>query len=783
MHFSISIFYNKQIHPRIKYIWQKYRSFNRGMKQKPRYLRVLYFSAKIIFWLLIYLLAVDSNILWLFGRSPKLHDLNNPRLEIASELFSSDGNLIGRYFDKNRTPVTYNELSPLLVKTLIATEDQRFYKHSGIDIKSSLSVFWYMAKGKKRGASTITQQLVKNLFKTRSNYSRGLLGHVPIVSTIIYKTKEWINALKIELFYEKHEIISMYLNTVDFGSNSYGIHTAAKVFFDTIPARLNETQCATLVGMLKAPTYYSPVLNPKNCLNRRNVVFGQMLKHNIITKNQYDSLCLRPLGLNINAGYEDENTGYLSNSVARYLRDWLKENGYDLYQDGLKIYTTIDSRLQNYAETATLEQMKVLQRSFDNYLGKNDPWQDEHGKPIPGFEDEIIKQEKTYHKLYKIFKGNTDSINYHLNLKHRMKVFTWKGDKDTSFSHIDSLKYFNRFLHGSLISMDPENGAILTWIGDINYNYFKFDHVKQSRRQPGSTFKTFLYTAAIDNGYAPCDEITDSPVSIEYTENGEKKTWSPQNVTCKFTGDTVTLKHAFARSINSVAIKLTKELGWQKVMEYAKKMGITSKLNNVPSVAIGSSDVSLYELVNAYCPIVNGGYHVEPMLVTSIIDKEGKIVKEFQPEKTRVLTEETAFLMVQMLRGGLTEPKGTTQALFSYDLFRSKIEFGGKTGTSQNYSDGWFVGVTPKIIGGAWVGGEYRSVHFRSNKQGEGCHTALPIFGRYMEKVLHDPKYDYLKVAFPKPKEKISKYYSCHTKLKKDTIPTDSIAPDTLSLQ
>lgn len=749
------------------------------MKQKPSWLKALYLAGKVCFWIFIFLIAVDMNFFWLFGRSPKLRDLNNPQLEIASELYSADSVLIGRYFDKNRTPVKYEEISPLLIKTLVATEDQRFYNHHGFDIRSSISVFWYMAKGKRRGGSTITQQLVKNLFKTRSNYSKGLLGYIPVIRTVIYKTKEWINALKIEMFYNKEEILTLYLNTVDFGSNTFGIHTAASVYFSTLPANLTETQCATLVGMLKAPTYYNPVGNPKNSLERRNVVLGLMQEHGIISDNQLDSLKKLPLGLVYNPGTAEENAGYFSDAVARYLKAWLKENGYNLYRDGLKIYTTLDSRLQAYAETATKDQVKQIQRNFDQYIGQNDPWQDEKGQAIPGFIDDLIKQKKIYKQLYKRFGGNTDSIQYYLNAKHRMKVFTWKGEKDTSFSHLDSLRYFNRFLHGSLVSMNPENGHILTWVGDINYDYFKFDHVKQAKRQPGSTFKTFIYTAAIDNGYGPCDEITDSPVSIKYTENGEEKIWSPQNVSCEFTGDTVTLKHAFARSINSVAVKMTKELGWHKIIDYAHKMGITSKLPDVPSVAIGSSDVSLFELVNAYCPIVNGGYSVEPMLVTRIEDKDGNIVKEFEIQKKRVLSEETAFLMVQMLRGGLSEPHATTQALFAYDLFRSKIEFGGKTGTSQNYSDGWFVGVTPKIIGGAWVGGEYRSIHFHSNAQGEGCHTALPIFGRFMEKVLKDKKYDYLKVAFEKPKGiTISKNYSCHTILPKDTLATDSLAID-----
>jgi penicillin-binding protein 1A len=760
----------------IKTYWQKYRILKETIKHKPLRYRILFKTARVSLWILLFLIAVDINFLWLFGKSPRLKDLNNPRMEIASELYSSDQVLIGRYFDKDRTPVTYEEISPLLIKTLIATEDQRFYKHHGIDLRSTFSVFVYMAQGKKRGGSTITQQLVKNLFRTRSHYSRGLLGYIPVIKILIYKAKECLNAVKIEMFYTKEDILAMYLNTVDFGSNSFGIHTAANVFFSTGPDQLTANQCATLVGMLKAPSLYSPVHKPANALKRRNVVLGQMLKHNIISTAEHDSLQKLPLGLVFNTNDDDEsNNGYFSNIVARYLKPWLRENGYNLYTDGLKIYTTINARMQQYAEEAVTEQMKILQRRFDTYLGNNDPWQDEKGKPIPGFIDEIVQMESFYKRLSRKYNNNPDSIALYLNRKHRMKVFTWKGEKDTTFSHLDSLRYFNRFLHGSFVSMDPSNGHVLSWIGDINYDYFKYDHVKQSKRQPGSTFKTFIYTAAIDNGYAPCDRKTDIPVTIKYTENGEEKIWSPQNVTCVFTGDTVSLKYAYARSINSIAVQLTKELGWNKVMDYAKMMGITSELANVPSVAIGSSDVSLFELVNAYAPVVNGGYRVEPVIVARILDKEGRLVKEFSIKRTRVISEETAFLMVQMLRGGLSEPHATTQALFGYNLFRSKIEFGGKTGTSQNFSDGWFVGVTPKIIGGAWVGGEYRSVHFRSSSQGEGCHTALPIYGLFMEKVLNDNKYDYLKVPFPKPVEKIRKSYSCHTVMPKDTVRVDSL--------
>jgi len=756
--------------------WQKYRSLKQQIKQKPFYIRALFTIARICFWILVFFIAIDINFFWLFGKSPGLRALNNPRMEIASELFSSDSVLIGRYFEEDRTPVTYNEISPLLIRTLVATEDQRFYRHSGIDLRSNISVFLYMVQGKKRGGSTITQQLVKNLFKTRTNYSRGLLGYIPVIRTIIYKSKEWINAIKIEMFYSKEEILVMYFNTVEFGSNSFGIHTAAKLFFNTTPDKLTATQCATIVGMLKAPTLYSPIRNPENSLDRRNVVLGQMFRQGIIDSSEFESMKKKPLGVKMNYNDDEENNNsYFSNVVVKYLKPWLRENGYNLYTDGLKIYSTIDSKLQQYAEDATTEQMKILQKRFDNILRTDDPWQDEKGKPIPGIINGLIKQEPFYTNLGKKYNDNQDSIEFYLNRKHRMKVFTWKGEKDTTFSHLDSLRYFNRFLHASFVSMDPNNGHIVAWIGDINYDFFKYDHVKQSKRQPGSTFKTFIYTAAIENGYAPCDMITDTPVSIKYTENGQEKIWAPQNVTWVFTGDTVSLKYAYARSINSIAVKLTRELGWRKAIEYAKKMGITSMLDDVPSVAIGSSDVSLFELVNAYSPIVNGGYKVEPVIITNIFDKNGKLIKQYQVQKTRVISEETAYLMVQMLRGGLSEPHATTQALFAYDLFRSKIEFGGKTGTSQNYSDGWFVGVSPKIIGGAWVGGEYRSVHFHSGSQGEGCHTALPIFGRFMEKALRNKNYNYLKVPFKKPSGKINKSYSCHTFIPQDTLPADSI--------
>ena len=777
MSFSFVDFYRSKIQPLIQLVVGYYRSFFAKLKTKPLHIRILVRSLIVLLCFLLYIVAVDLNLFWLFGKSPNISDLNDPNYEITSELYSSDGKLIGKYFDVNRTPVEYKQISPMLINALISTEDTRFYKHHGIDIKSSFSVFWYMAKGKKRGGSTITQQLVKNLYKTRSNYSRGLLSYIPVVRTIIYKTKELTNAFKIEMFYSKEEILTMYFNTVDFGSNSFGVHTAARTFFNTSPDSLTINQSATLVGMLKAPTTYSPILHPQKSKDRRNVVLSLMLKNGVITQYQYDELIQKELEVNYTPESNNEGATYFRDAVSRYLQDWLKENGYDLYRDGLKIYTTVDSRMQQYAEEAAIFQMKMLQRSFDNLKRGKVPWSDEHGNEMPDFINTVLQQEPYYKSLQKRCNNNKDSIDFYLNKKHRMKVFTYNGERDTTFSHVDSIVYYNRFLHSALVSMDPSNGQIKCWVGDINYAYFKYDHVDQARRQPGSTFKTFVYTAAMDQGYGPCDKMSDIPVSINYKEKGVDKTWSPSNVACTFTGETISLKYAFAHSINSVAVQLTKIVGWQKVMEYAYKMGIKTKLEDVPSVAIGSSDVSLYELVNSYCPIVNGGYRVEPMLVTRIEDKDGNVLAEFKPKVERVLSEETAFLMTQMLRGGMTEPGATTQALFSFDMFHSKIEFGGKTGTSQNLSDGWFVGVTPKLIGGAWVGGEFRCVHFHSNHQGEGCKTALPVYGKFMEKVLKDPAFDYLKVPFPKPTVKITKNYSCQTyRPKVDTLKVDSLA-------
>lgn len=749
----------------------------RPKKELKFSIKLFQWCAYILTWIFIVIFCIDINLFWLFGKSPHVHQINNPKQSIASELYSADGVLLAKYFNENRTPVKYQDLSSDLVNCLIYTEDARFYSHHGYDIMSTFGILKSLSKGEKRGGSTITQQLVKNLFKTRSNYSRGLFGYIPIIKIFIYKVKEILTSLKIELFYSKQEILTMYFNTVDFGSNIFGIKTASKSFFKQNPKELSVENAALLIGILKAPTYYSPISHPDRATQRRNLVLKQLLKYEYINSKQYDSIIIKPLYLNYSTETNyDGKALYFRQAVTKELRDWLNENQLDLYSDGLKIYTSIDSRMQNYAEESVKEHLTRLQRTFnDHWRGKN-PWVDENNVEIPNFIETIAAKTKYYKIISKKFNSNIDSINHYINLPRKMTVFSWKGDRDTSLSLLDSIRYSISLLHSGFIAMDPFDGSVKAWVGGIDYKYFKFDHVKQSKRQPGSTFKAFLYAAALDYGYAPCDTKMDVPVTLTYYENGKLKSWSPHNADWVFSGQSMSLKHAFAKSVNSIAVQLVKEIGWKKVIEYAHKLGIKSTLANVPSVCLGSSAVSLYELVDAYCAFINGGNKVEPLLVTKIANDNGKTIYKKEPITEKVLSDETAYLMMMLLWGGLTEPGGTTQALFEYDLFNYKTDFGGKTGTSSEHSDGWFVGVTPRLVAGAWVGADDVHVHFLTSELGEGCKTALPIYGKFMEKVLADKNFSYLKEKFPKPKTKIYKNYNCHTYYtKKDTLKADSI--------
>ncbi|WP_299755156.1 transglycosylase domain-containing protein [uncultured Pontibacter sp.] len=758
--------------------------------QEPKTLsvwrKVISFTWKAFFLglavVVVYLLSVEHNILYLFGASPSLDRLENPRSDQASELYTSDGKLIGKYFRENRSPVNYKELSPRLVQALVATEDIRFYEHAGIDPQAILSAVYGSFQGEARGASTITQQLAKNLYKTRTDDSKGVLGHIPGLNIVISKTKEWLTAIKLEQRYTKEEILTMYLNTVDFGSNSFGIKVASKTFFNTSPDSLKVEQAAVLVGLLKAPTYYSPRFNPENATRRRNTVLGQMVKYNYLKKAEADSLSQLPLVLDYSVeNHYDGPATYFRGAVADYLQEWCKENGYDLYRDGLRVYTTIDSRMQAHAEASMEEQMRKLQRRFDNHWEGKNPWVDENNREIPNFIEETIKRTAYYRRLKKKYGDDTAAINKELNRPREMKVFTWENDsleKTVTISPLDSLAYYKHFLHGGMMTMDPFTGHIKAWVGGINFKYFKYDHVKQARRQPGSTFKPFVYVAAIDNGYSPCDKIVDKRITINYVEKGEKKSWSPTNADWEYTGAPMTLRRAMGKSVNSVTAQLTERIGWETVVKYAHMLGINSPLQEVPSIGLGPSDVSVFEMVGAYSTFPNQGFHTEPMFITRIEDQNGNLLHQFTPKQKKVLSEETAFLMMHMLKGGMEEPGGTSQALWEYDLWKGN-EIGGKTGTTSNHSDGWFMGVTKDLVTGVWVGGEDRSIHFRTSQLGEGSKTALPVYGLYMERLYQDKELDYTMGRFPQPTVKISKKYNCTTVLPRQTMP-DSTQMDSI---
>ena len=738
----------------------------------------------MIVLLFLYLGAVDINFLWLFGKSPGYFSgIRDPQTSQASEIYSADGVLIGKFFNENRTPVKYDEVSKDFWRALIDTEDERFYSHMGVD---PIGIFGAVKDAllhhDGRGASTITQQLAKNMFRVRSQYSTGLLGKVPGLKILIVKSKEWIIATKLETIFTKEEIITMYANTVDFGSNAFGIKTAAKTYFNTTPKDLTTEQAAVLVGMLKATTYYNPLANPENSLRRRNVVLQNMVTHNDLSQERCDSLMQLPIKLE----YKVENNYdgkalYFRQAVADYLKSWCMENNYDLYSSGLKIYTTIDTRMQKYAEDAAIKQMKQVQRNFRNHWGNNDPWIDETGKVIPNFIEDIAKRQPFYKALLAKFPNEPDSINYYLNKPHKVKLFDYEnGTIEMEMSSLDSIRYMVKFMHCAMIAMEPQTGAVKAWVGDIDYKSWKYDKVT-AMRQPGSTFKLFVYTEAMNQGLTPCDKRRDEYISMQVydAKKHEMTTWTPGNANGTFSGDSMPLKSAFAKSINSVAVRLGQEMGIKRIIDTAHKMGIKSRLDDAPALALGSSDVNLLELANSYCTISNNGKHHEPVLVTRIVDKDGNEVYRGPETEEQAISYKSAFLMQQLLKGGMLEPGGTSQSLWGYVGNFKDTEFGGKTGTSNNHSDAWFMCVSPKLVVGAWVGGEYRSIHFRTGALGQGSRTALPICGYFLESVLSDPAFAQYRAKFDKPNDDniTSDMYTCQSYYHSavaDTTETDS---------
>lgn len=770
-------------------LWQKIRAFwpwyKNLYKGRAWYTKSLIGFVSCIAAFFIYLGMVDTNFLWLFGKSPGFSRIMNPETHQASEIYSADGKLIGKFFNENRTPVKFEDVNPTFWKVLVDTEDERFYKHHGIDFTGMLAAAKDMiVHHDARGASTITQQLAKNMFRVRTQYSTGLLGYIPGIKMLVMKSKEWIIATKLELVYDKKDILTMYANTVDFGSNAFGIKTACKTYFNTTPSELTLDQMAVLVGMLKATTYYNPRINPKNSLKRRNIVLSNMLRHNDINRAQYDSISAKPITLNysVESNY-DGKALYYREYLANYLKDWCEENDYDLYSSGLKIYTTLDSRMQEYAEQAAIKQMKIVQRNFKNHWGNEEPWQDENHKVIPEFIEGIAKKLPVYKYLSNKFENSPDSIDYYLNKPHTVKLFDYeKGFIEEQMSTMDSIRYMVHFMHCAFVAMEPQTGAVKAWVGDINFNTWKYDKVT-AMRQPGSTFKLFVYTEAMNQGLTPCDKRRDEYFSMQVFDKkkNQEVTWAPTNANGSFSGDSMALKSAFARSINSVAVRLGQEMGISRIVETAHKMGIKSPLDATPALALGSSDINLMELANSYCTIANDGVHHEPVVVTRIVDKDGKVVYTAPTAEEQAIPYRSAFFMQQLLMGGLREPGGTSMSFGGYlgDSYKD-TDWGGKTGTSNNHSDAWFIGVSPKLVVGAWVGGEYRCIHFRTGALGQGSRTALPICGYFVQALLSDPNFKQYHAKFGKPKDDaiLSSMYNCasyYSHSKRDTLQTDSI--------
>ena len=725
-------------------------------KGRPWYIKLLSSLATFIVVVMLYLLAVDVNLFWLFGKSPSMNTIVNTRPAQASEIYSADSVMIGKFFSENRTPVKFEDVNPIFWEALIDTEDERFYHHFGVDFQAfGAALKDYVIHHDARGASTITQQLAKNLFRVRTEYSTGVLGNIPGIKMLIMKTKEWITATKLEMNFSKQEILTMYANTVDFGSNAFGIKTACKTYFGTTPKDLTPDQAAILVGMLKATTYYNPRIHPENSFNRRNVVLGNMLRRGHIDQEAYDSLKVMPINLDysVENAYDGQAT-YFREAVKDYLSEWCHENGYDLYTDGLKIYTTIDTRMQKYAEEAAWDQMKELQKKFNNHWGRVNPWQDERHQEIPNFIENIAKRLPVYKYLEKCFEGNQDSIDYYLNLPHPVKLFSYDGPYETEMSTLDSIRYMEHFMHCGFMAIEPETGHVKAWVGDLDFKTWKYDKVT-AMRQPGSTFKLFVYTEAMNQGLTPCDRRMDAFFSMKVWDEEKKKEvlWCPTNANGYFTDYNMTLKSAFAQSINSVAVRVGQEVGIDRIVETAHKKGIKSPLHNTPSLALGASDVNLEELVNAYATIANNGRSHEAILVTRILDRDGNEIYTAPTEEQEAVPYRSAFYMQQMLMAGMREPGGTSMNMWRYVRNYADTDFGGKTGTSNNHSDAWFVGVSPRLVCGAWVGGEYRAIHFRTGELGQGSRTALPICGQFFESVMGDPKFRHYHAKFANPQD------------------------------
>lgn len=731
----------------------------KNTKGKPEFLKwilILWgsFLGGILLLVLLFVLISHGYL----GKMPSFEELENPESSQASLLFADDGRILGSYFIENRSDVDFRDLSPNLVNALVATEDIRFFDHSGIDFKALARVLVGVITGSnKGGGSTITQQLAKQLF-TETPGSR--------FSRVRQKLNEWVISVKLERSYSKQEIIAMYLNKYDFINNADGIRTASRVYFGTTPDSLKLTEAATLVGMLQNSALYNPFRRPELVIQRRNIVLNQMYRYNYIDQLTYDSAVIQPLGLNVNK--QGHNEG-LANYFREYLRGWLtdwaathyKPDGtpYNLYRDGLRVYTTINYDMQSFAEKAVQEHLgKDLQPEFDQH------WKGYTYGPFD-FENnaaeevkKIMNTAKLRSERYRLMRKaniSNDSIDIAFNTPTEMTVFSWRGDIDTIMTPMDSIRYYKKFLQAGLMSVQPQTGHVKAYVGGLDYRYFKYDHVTQAKRQVGSTFKPFVYTLAMQEGnMSPCSKVANVQPIIRLADGTY---WKPKNSNKNFEGQLVTLKWALANSVNWISAQLIDKYNPAAVVKMAHNMGITSDIPAVPAISLGTPDISLYEMVGAMATFANKGVHLKPIFITRIEDKTGNVLERFTPESNEAMSEETAYLMLDLMKGVVETGTGV-RLRYTYG-FTNPIA--GKTGTTQNQSDGWFMGITPNLVTGVWVGAEDRSVHFRTITQGQGANMALPIWALYMKDVYADKNIGLYMGDFEKPAKPLSVEIDC----------------------
>ncbi|MGI9546442.1 MAG: transglycosylase domain-containing protein [Flavobacteriaceae bacterium] len=735
------------------------------------------FGAGLLSVIILFLLASWGA----FGEMPTFERLENPQTNLATEIISSDGETLGKlYLDDNRTWVPFEELPQNLINALVATEDARYYEHSGIDARGTVRAMVFL--GTRGGASTISQQLSKLLFTKK--ISGGGVGR------IIQKVKEWVIATRLERQYTKEEIIAMYMNIYDFGFNADGIRSAARIYFGKEPAQLKTEESAVLVGMLKNSSLYNPIRRSELVFNRRNTVLGQMAKYDFITEAEADSL--KRLKMDINFSPESHREGlatYFRMYLQKYLKQWIKENPkiedngdegkWNIYLDGLKIYTTIDSRMQANAESAVEEHMKRLQAEFfiQNTPQRNPttPFLDLDKAQRDGIMERAMKNSERWRAMKR--RGDSEKeIRDSFKQKTEMTVFDWESEtheKDTVMTPLDSIRYYKTFLRAAMMSMEPQTGHVKAWVGGINYKHFQYDNVIQGARQAGSTFKPFVYAAAIDQlRLSPCDSLPDSQYCIEANKHGNPEPWCPKNSNGKYSGNMYTLKHALANSINTVTAQLIDRIGPKPVVSIVKKLGFKNEILEVPSIALGTPELNIYEMVGAYGTFANQGVYVKPVMVSRIEDKNGTVLYEYVPETKDVLNKDVAYAMINLMQGvteggsgmrlrhsSLKEQRVYKEIITGYP-YQFTNPIAGKTGTTQNQSDGWFMGMVPNLVTGVWVGGEDRSTHFKSLVYGQGASMALPIWALYMRENYNIDELGISEAEFIKP-EKLSINVSC----------------------